>query len=85
MKKTSDQNPRSGPGRTGDTTQPSKDTPLFSKSERIQDPKETAQEAAHQVTPRDAIKKKEDVKSPPLHAAKGNDEVMSQPPSRSQP
>ena len=84
MKKPNDQNPGSGPGRTGDTTQPSKGTAPFSKNERQQDPKETAQEAVHQVTPKDAIKRKEDVKSPPLHAAKGNDEVMSQPP-RSQP
>ncbi len=51
---------------------------------RTQDPKETAQEAVHQVMPKDVIKKKEDVKQPPLHAAKGNDEVMSQPP-RTQP
>jgi len=78
MKKSRDQNPRSGPGRTGDTTQPSQGTAPFGKRERIQDPKETAQEAVHQVTPKDVIKK-EDGKQAPLHAAKGNDEVMSTP------
>ncbi len=47
--------------------------------------KETAQEAVHQVMPKDAAKKLSkpvpatDAVPPPLVAAKGNDELMSQP------
>lgn len=46
------------------------------------DPKETAQEAVHQVMPKSAVPK-DLIQTPaaPLAAAKGNDEVMSQPPN----
>lgn len=71
MNKPNDYSPSIGPTKkSGDTPQPAKTAPR-------QDPKETAQEAVHQVTPRD----KADTKTP-LHAARGNDEVMSQPPSK---
>lgn len=52
------------------------------------DPRDTAQEAVHQVTPRDEVKKPytpTPVKAPGIspQAAKGNDEVMSQQEQRS--
>lgn len=55
------------------------------------DPKETAQEVVHQVMSKDAANKastaaakKNDVKMP-LSAAKGDDDLMSQPPGTTAP
>lgn len=76
MNKPYEQNPKSG-----DQTQPAKGAPPFTRYDSpAQDPKETAQESVHEVTPRPGTAR-DDVK-PPLHAAKGNDEVMSQPPQK---
>ena len=70
------------------TAKPSYGASSFSKP----DPKETAQEAVHQVTPKKgAIKQPymptpaEDADSSPLHAAKGDDDIMSKQQSQSMP
>jgi hypothetical protein len=57
--------------------------PIFTKVERIQDPRETAQEAVHQVTPRDALTPAttagaaKPAPSTSPQAAKGDDDLMS--------
>jgi uncharacterized protein YjbJ (UPF0337 family) len=53
--------------------------PSWANGTPKQDPKETAQERVHQVTP------KKDVAKEPLHAARGDDEVMSQQQQQSMP
>jgi len=62
--------------------------PAFMTVERKQDPRETAQEAVHQVTLRETIQgpftpiDARDTVQAPLRAAKGDDELMSQPPKK---
>lgn len=80
MNKPSDQNPTHGPARSGDQTQPGKGVPPSFDSQPPQDPRETAPDIGkkpdagriHQPRPG-----KDDAK--PMQAARGDDEVMSQP------
>jgi hypothetical protein len=82
MNNPSQPNITNGSGRTADRAAPS----APGKSPRKQNPKETAQEAVHQVMPKDAVKAPStatDAVNPPLRAAKGDDDLMSQPVKRS--
>jgi hypothetical protein len=89
MNNPSQPNITNGSGRTADRAAPSAPgsrRPTLGKSPRKQNPKETAQEAVHQVMPKDAVKAPStatDAVNPPLRAAKGDDDLMSQPVKRS--
>jgi hypothetical protein len=88
MKHPSQPNITNGSGRTADRAPPSAPgsrRPTLGRSPRKQNPGETAQEAVHQVMPKDAVKTPSTVKdavNPPLRAARGDDDLMSQPVKR---
>ncbi len=72
-----DRSPPSVPGDRG---------PAVGHIPRKRDPRETAQEAVHQVMPKEAVKRPStatDATNAPLRAAKGDDDLMSQPVKRS--
>lgn len=62
-------------------SEPGNSAPTFTKVERIQDPRETAQEAVHQVTPRDIIKQPANAGDP--LPANGNEPAASPPEKQS--
>lgn len=85
MNKFNSQNTINGADKTADSGAGSKTAPT-ADIKRTQDPRETAQEAVHQVTAKPGIKNpasggpaKAAVDKPVLIAAKGDDELMSKP------
>lgn len=84
MNKPSEQNPTT-PARAGDQTQPGKGVPPSFDSQQPQDSRETAPDTGKKA---DAGKSsylpgsgREDIK-PPLHAARGDDDLMSKKPGK---
>lgn len=86
MKKPNAQKTLNGTARAAVTVPGS--VPAFMTVERKQDPRETAQEAVHQVTLRETIQgpytpiDARDKVPAPLRAAQGDDDLMSQPPKK---
>ncbi|WP_281784589.1 hypothetical protein [Sinimarinibacterium flocculans] len=65
---------------------PERDAPAHDVPPRASDPRETAQEAVHQVMTKDAaraIAAEADATKPPQSAAQGDDDLMSKPAKRS--
>lgn len=81
-------NGTAGTAAQAQTSGPYRSAPASTTVERQQDPRETAQEAFHQVTPKGTITGPftqiagKNAVIPPLRAAKGDDDVMSQPPEK---
>ena len=86
MNKQNQQNTGNG-AKTADQTQssgPSISTPTFTRFERMPDKQTAADEVEHEVRPKDAVKEPASVK-PPMRAAMGSDDLMSQQQQQSLP
>ncbi|MFA5939857.1 MAG: hypothetical protein WC809_10930 [Sinimarinibacterium sp.] len=91
MKKASKQRTVNGSAKTADPMQKTTPNPLappFTEADRKQDPRETAQEAVHQVTLKTSVDAPippspaaNAAKKAPLRAAKGDDDLMSKQPA----